>query len=71
MRKNLSDRKLTKKERMDLEKHHYEKPDFICDCGCGFHRNTCMKAAQEAWAAKQAELKQQEPKKEDTKEEKK
>lgn len=71
MRKNLPDRKLTMKEKLDLQKHHYEKPDHVCDCGCGYHRNTCMKGAQEAWAVKQEELKQQqEVQKEDTKEKK-
>jgi len=54
MRKNLPDRKkLTKKERMSLEKHHYEKPDHICDCGCGYHKNTCMKKAQEDFQKKE------------------
>ena len=47
MRKNLPDRKLTKREMKELEKHHYEKPDHICSCGCGYHKNTCMRKIQE------------------------
>ena len=71
MRKNLPDRKLTKKEMEDLKKHHYEKPDHVCDCGCGYNADSCVKDAQDRWNAKQEELKQQqEVQKEDTKEKK-
>jgi hypothetical protein len=66
MRKNLPDRKLTLKEKMELLKHHYEKPDHICDCGCGYPKATCMKEYQEAWAEKQ-EKKKKEDKKEEVK----
>jgi len=69
MRKNLPDRKLTKREIMNLEKHHYEKPDHICDCGCGYHKNTCMKEVQESFQKKKQEQGSSE-KQEDKKEKK-
>lgn len=55
MRKNFSDKKLSLKEKMDLRKHHYEKPDHICDCGCGYHKDTCMKEIQEKYEKEQKE----------------
>lgn len=54
MRKNLPDRKkLTKRELMNLEKHHYEKPDWIYNYNYKYHKNTCMKKAQEDFQKKE------------------
>lgn len=66
MRKNKFnpklDKKLTMAEKKQLDDNHYEKPEFICDCG--YHKNSCVCAFQKQYKEQQEKQKEvgEEPK---------